>query len=298
MDSQVSIGETLRRRREERGLTAEQASYQSKVPLRLVQALESDDYQLLPDPLYLSGLLRDYATFLGVDVAALDREFRQAIQRPPRPLVAAPAPRPAPAIQWKQVLWTVAAILVVAPLVLIALSLATKRTSDQVVRTQVIAPKAEDAAPVGGGALGPAERVPESAGGPGAPTVVSSAERAADPVSQARAVVPPPVKEAVVPRTSTGHVLIARAQEPTWMSVRADHKDRQEVLLQAGQTARFEAETSFHVIVGNAGGVTLSLDGTPLPPLGRTGEVVRDLVLPSVGRDSPSSGAALAAPAR
>jgi cytoskeleton protein RodZ len=296
MNSQVSIGETLRRRREERGLTAEQASYQSKVPLRLVQALESDDYQLLPDPLYLTGLLRDYARFLGLDVAGLDAEFQQAIQRPPRPLLATPAPRPVPAIQWKQVAWTVAAILVVTPLVLIALSLASRRASDQVVRTQVVEPKAEDAAPVGGGALGPAERVPESEGGPGTPTVVSSGERTADPVAEARAAVPPPVKEAVAPRASTGHVLIARAQEPTWMSVRADHRERQEVLLQAGQTARFEAETSFHVIVGNAGGVTLSLDGTPLPPLGRSGEVVRDLVLPSAGRDSPSSGAALTPP--
>ena len=60
----------------------------------------------------------------------------------------------------------------------------------------------------------------------------------------------------------------------------------------------FEAETGFHVIVGNAGGVTLSLDGTPLPPLGRSGEVVRDLVLPPVPRDSPSSGTAFTAPTR
>jgi len=53
---------------------------------------------------------------------------------------------------------------------------------------------------------------------------------------------------------------------------------------------------------GDAGtgpsGVTLSLDGTPLPPLGRSGEVVRDLVLPPVRRDSSASGAALAVPAR
>ena len=298
MNSQGSIGEALRRRREERGLTAEQASYQSKVPLRLAQALESDDYQLLPDPLYLLGLLRDYATFLGLDVAALETEFRHAVQRPPRPLLASPAPRPAPAIHWKQVVWTVAAILVVTPLVLIALSLASRRVSDQAVRIQVVEPKAEVVVPAGDVVLGPADPIAEGAGAPGSPATATSAEHAASPLAETRAAVPPQVAEAVAARASVGHVLIARAQEPTWMTVRADRKNPKEVLLQPGQTARFEAETSFHVTVGNAGGVTLSLDGAPLPPLGRSGEVVRDLLLPPAGRDSPSSGAALAAPAR
>jgi len=68
--------------------------------------------------------------------------------------------------------------------------------------------------------------------------------------------------------------------------------------LQPGQIARFEAKSSFHVVVGNAGGVKLSLDGTPLPPLGRSGEVVRDLVLPPVRRDFPGPGGARAIPAR
>ena len=82
MDSSLSIGETLRRRREERALTPEQAAFQSKVPLRLVQMLESDDYQLLPDPLYLVRLLHEYATFLELDAAALDAEFQRAMHRP------------------------------------------------------------------------------------------------------------------------------------------------------------------------------------------------------------------------
>ncbi len=127
MDPQVSIGEALRRRREERGLTAEQAAFQSKVPLRLVQVLESDDYQLLPDPLYLVRLLHEYAMFLGLNAATLEAEFQQVIQRPPRTSLApVPAPRPTSTIPWRQVLWTVAAILVVAPVVLIALSLGLK----------------------------------------------------------------------------------------------------------------------------------------------------------------------------
>jgi cytoskeletal protein RodZ len=287
MDSHVSIGESLRRRREERGLTAEQAAFQSKVPLRLVQALESDDYQLLPDPLYLIGLLHSYTTFLGLDVAALDAEFQQVIQRPPRPSLAPPAPRAPITLPWKQVLWTVAAILVVTPLLVIALSLASKRATDQVVQPRAVEQKSAGAASVGGGEAGSKESV---------------SDRATPPASPLSVVLPDTAslisRDAVASNVPTGHVLVARAQETTWMSVRADKKDPREVLLQAGQMARFEAQAGFHVVVGNAGGVTLSLDGTPLPPLGRSGEVIRNLVLPPVGRDSPSSGAALAVPAR
>ena len=135
MDGQESIGQTLRRRREERGLSVEQAAHQSKVPIRLVEALESDDYHLLPDALYLIRLLHDYATLLQLDAAAIEAEFRQAVRRPPHPSLAPPsASRPDPAIPWKQMLWTMLAILVVTPLVFIALSLASKRAQEREAR--------------------------------------------------------------------------------------------------------------------------------------------------------------------
>jgi len=300
MDAQVSIGEALRRRREERGLTAEQAAFQSKVPLRLVQVLESDDYQLLPDPLYLVRLLHEYAMFLGLNAATLEAEFQQAIQRPPRTSLApVPALRHAPTIPWRQVLWTVAAILVIAPLVLIALSLASKRVADQGVQTRPVESRPEDAVSASGGVVGSNDRLrDESAPSALSPVVAPSPDTAAAPVVGTRDTIPPPRTGAVASVASVGHVLIARAQEPTWMSVQADRKDRREVLLQAGQTARFEAETGFHITLGNAGGVTLAFNGTPLPPLGRSGEVVRDLVLPPVPRDSPSSQPAPATPTR
>jgi len=299
MDSSLSIGETLRRRREERALTPEQAAFQSKVPLRLLQMLESDDYQLLPDPLYLVRLLHEYSSFLGLDVAALDEEFQHALRRPPRPSPApAPAPRAASTIPWKQVLWTVAAILVVTPLVLIALSLASKRSTDQAVPTRAAEPKAESPVSAGGGSAGLKAQGPDAVTPSGSPPPTVLPETAATPVVVTPGTPAPLRQDAVASSGAAGHILIARAQEVTWLSVRADQKDPREVLLQPGQTARFEAQTSFHVVVGNAGGVTLSLDGTPLPALGRAGEVVRDLVLPPVRRDSPASGAALAVPAR
>ena len=302
MEAQASIGSTLRQHREERGLTVEQAAYQSKVPLRLVQALESDDYHLLPDALYLIRLLHDYATFLKLDVAAIEAEFRAAIRRPTRTsLTVTPAPRPTPTIPWKQVLWTVTAILVITPLVFIALSLASKRVSDQVVQAPVAESRVDEAARGAGEVPVVAEQLLGSA----RPSV------AAVPATATEQVAPPPVEtreasttHGQAPARSTvttgvaagGHVLVATAREPTWLSVRADDQEGKQVLLQAGQSAQFGAETRFHVIVGNAGGVTLWFDGAPVALLGRSGEVVRDLVLPPPAGRSLLTGAASVPP--
>jgi cytoskeleton protein RodZ len=298
MDASMSIGETLRGRREERALTPEQAAFRSKVPLRLVQMLESDDYDLLPDPLYLVPLLREYARFLDLDVAALDAEFQEAIHRPPRPSPPpTPAPRPGVSIPWRQVLWTVAAILVATPLVLIALSLASKRSAEQTVSSRPAEPKVERSAS-GGGSVEVTPPGPEGVAPAASPAPTVLPEPAAVPVVVTPATTAPLQQQAVSSTAAGGHILIVRAQEPTWLSVRVDQKDPREVLLQPEDVVRFVAQTGFRVVVGNAGGVTLSLDGTPLPPLGRSGEVVRDLVLPPARRDSPASGAALAVPAR
>ena len=299
MDSPLTIGETLRQRREERALTPEQAAFKSKVPLRLVQMLESDDYQLLPDPLYLVPLLHEYARFLDLDAAALDAEFQRVMHQPPRPSPSpAPGPPAALTIRWRQVAWTIAAILVATPLLLIALSLASKRSTDQAVSTRAGEPKVERPVSGSGGSVDGTAQGPDGGAPAGSPLPTAVPETAAMPGVVTPATPAPLRQDATASTGAAGHILIARADEPTWMSVRADQKDAREVLLQPGQMARFEAQTSFHVVVGNAGGVTLSLDGTSLPPLGRSGEVVRDLVLPPVRRDLPASGAALAVPAR
>jgi len=298
MDAQASIGSTLRQHREERGLTVEQAAYQSKVPLRLVQALESDDYHLLPDALYLIRLLHDYATFLKLDVAAIEAEFQAAIRRPTRTsLTVTPAPRPTPTIPWKQVLWTVTAILVIIPLVFIALSLASKRGSDQVVPAPAAESRVEEAAQGAGEAPVVAERLLGTARPSVSAVPATVTEQVAPPPVETRAVAtalgPTPARATVTAGAAAGgHVLVATAREPTWLSVRADDQERKQVLLQAGQSAQFGAETRFHVIVGNAGGVTLSYDGAPVPLLGRSGEVVRDLVLPPPAGRSLSTGEA------
>lgn len=315
MGEGTSIGRTLRQRREERGLTPEQAAFQSRVPLRLLQALEADDYRLLPDPAYLIRLLHEYACLLNLEPVTLEAEFRRAIRRPPgTSLVAVPLPSPPPVVPWRQIFWTAMAILVVTPLVFIALSLTSKRTAERSEPPRVAEQSTEELAPAGGPAQGEGEdaglaerllarqsgaREPGAAPSTGETAAPSrgsteSISRVASLPSGDGASRPSPPEE----RKFRRHLLTARALEATWMAVRADGGQERQVLLQKGQSVRFAADTGFVITVGNAGGVALILNGVSMPLLGTSGQVIRDLVLPPVRRDPDSDGAPTAGESR
>jgi cytoskeletal protein RodZ len=297
MEERPSIGEALRQGREDRGLSVEEAALQSRVPLRLLQALESDDYRLLPDPLYLIRFLHDYARFLALDPEALETEFQRAVRRPTKvplaPTSTVPAP---PVVPWKQLAWTAGALVFVVPIVFIVLSLASKRAAErppaapqeQTTEQVAQAPQPPDApvspaTPAPPGPLAAPEAAPEAA--PGAPPASGAPlPSVGDPPAA-------PVAPAGTPAAGR-QVLVAQAHELTWMVIKADRSEPREVLLQAGETARFTADTRFLVTLGNAGGVALSLNGVSVPPLGKSGEVVRDFALPQTA----ATGEAAAAP--
>lgn len=62
-----SPGEYLRRERELRGVSLKDLSEQMKVSLKLLEALEMDDYAPLPHPTYVKGFIRAYCNSLGLD---------------------------------------------------------------------------------------------------------------------------------------------------------------------------------------------------------------------------------------
>lgn len=61
------LGETLQRTRLARGVTLEEAERITRIPRRYLEALEQEDYGILPAPVYARGFLRSYASFLGLD---------------------------------------------------------------------------------------------------------------------------------------------------------------------------------------------------------------------------------------
>jgi hypothetical protein len=48
--------------------------------------------------------------------------------------------------------------------------------------------------------------------------------------------------------------------------------------LQPGEVQSFDAAEKFQIVLGNAGGVRLKINGKPAKPLGKPGEVLKVLI--------------------
>jgi cytoskeleton protein RodZ len=81
--------------------------------------------------------------------------------------------------------------------------------------------------------------------------------------------------------TSGPYRLIARTTETTWMRVRTDDGRTSEETIPANEIREWVSNGPFVITIGNAGGVSLELNGRPVPRLGASGSVITRLVLPS-----------------
>jgi cytoskeletal protein RodZ len=82
-----SLGERLRQAREEKGRTLDQASRDTLIAARYLQALEAEDFSGFPGEPYILGFLRNYSEYLGLDPQELLSLYRALkIQEQPIPM--------------------------------------------------------------------------------------------------------------------------------------------------------------------------------------------------------------------
>ena len=64
------------------------------------------------------------------------------------------------------------------------------------------------------------------------------------------------------------------AIEDTWIKIIIDGQNRKEYSLHPGDRLELEASKGFNVLIGNATGIQLTLNGNPLNVPGKSGQVV------------------------
>ncbi len=70
------IGSTLREARVRRNLSLQQVEEDTKIRAKYVQAMENEDFDIMPGPTYVKGFLRTYSTYLGLDPRIILDEYR------------------------------------------------------------------------------------------------------------------------------------------------------------------------------------------------------------------------------
>ncbi len=237
----AALGERFRAAREARGLSLSDVAEQIRIRSVYLGAIEDENWSAIGAPVYTRGFLRTYARFLGLDPEETVAEFNA------RTGSSVPAAPGSPAVAGVQVperssgrlsplIW-VASLVAVVLVAFVAYNFFTLRGG------QTPAPVAQATA-----------------------TPLPSNSPAASPSSS-----PSPVPS---PGAALVRTLELRVSAPSWIRVAVDGNVSMEGTFPAGTARVFHGKNAV-VLIGNAGGVSLIVDGKNLGPLGASGDVIQ-----------------------
>jgi cytoskeleton protein RodZ len=303
MAHHAGLGALLRECRETKGLSLEDLSRDTRISLRLLLALEEDRFEDLPAPIFVRGFIRAYCAVVGEppERSLAFYDHASGATHGPSAVPRAAAVVQAPARRSRLTLRRLAPKLGVASALvavggaayLFATSAASRPSDTPRPRGDVpVAPTLPPAVPSEPVAAWAPAASADAAPSPAPVPAPAPSLAIPGPIAAAPAPAPAPVRAPMAAPPAPGpvpatrpvepraHVLVARAHEATWVSVRAGEGAASQEVLEAGSVREWQTAGRFTVTVGNAGGLTLELDGVALPPLGAHGQVVRDVRLP------------------
>lgn len=268
----LSYGQYLKAMRLEKRVRLEEISQETRIGMDILRRIEKEDDDALPAEVFVKGFLRAYSEVIGVDGEKAVHKYlaqRESVQEPlaPQKLYVQPRRR----------LWP---LLLTALVILVGIVLASVYLSGDPVSPPPgetgLRPPADDSE----SAMPTPEPVPEES----APT--ESVEAVAEQPAEAAGDPPPPEPEAAPSEPAVAEAappaaadpekltLAVVAKEETWLKVIIDGGKPREYTLNAGDRLDFAGTANFNLLLGNAGGVDLFLNGTPVEVPGKSGQVL------------------------
>jgi cytoskeleton protein RodZ len=240
--------ETLRRAREQSGLTLDQLATRTKIRRPVLAAIERGDLESAGPPFYARTFVRAYAVEVGIDPVSILREL-SASEAPEVPLPPPPPPSPPrllAAIERAVPLVRAGsrfapAGMIALAIVLFAVSFTMNRTDDS------SAPPAQPS-----GAIG--------TGGGSAVSDEAPIDRGND--DRTAATVATPLR------------LEVRPSGPLWLEATADGDRVVYRLLGADERVTLDAQSELRLRIGDAAAFTYAINGRAGRALGKAGKVV------------------------
>jgi len=269
----ISIGERLRRQRLQNRISLERVSLETKIGVRLLEAIEAGQFEKLPGGVFRRSFVLQYARALQLDPDEIAEELNQLSQFdevPPLPTadsVQAQSPNSGSGFSFRGDLSelrgsTIGSLITAVGVIMVCALIYNWWQAPRAAKVEMasVQPAAHAAA---------AEPLPAPTSSaptiPPAPTTPAP-EAAPAPTASAPAAAPTPGDAA--------HLRVGlSADEKTWLSISSDGKNVFANALEAHETKIVEASEKVRVLVGNAGGVEISLNGKPIGPIGPRGQV-------------------------
>jgi cytoskeletal protein RodZ len=263
----ASFGDELRREREIRGISLKEIADATKISKRFLEAIERNDHKTLPAPVFTRGFVREYARYLGLNAEEMVNRYNFAAvgddrieqsahldrlttpQAPPMPRKKLPPKGiPPPYARVDRNVYLL--IIVVVALAGVSYWALKHRRESRANEERIAAETKVAATPA-----------------PAPPPVAATQTATSAPTQTAS-------------NTPATLVLSVEVTEPSVVSLDADGQSVINDELSRGFHRSIEAKDRFRFrTIGNAAGLTLTLNDIPVPALGRDGQVLHDVVL-------------------
>ncbi len=232
-----SFGEFLRRERELRHVDLNEIAKITRIKKSYLQAIETDNYDELPDIAFVKGFIRAYCSYIGLDPEQTVNHFQQfyneSFQQSGQPV----RKKAFLGLQGSRLYLTISALVIAAAVVLIVRSPGVRETGERQRARPVRHTVFKGTSPVS----------------PAIPYAGLITQTTAETMTSAGE---------LFTQSEKSHTLLLKATEDSWVRLEQDNAraNAQEALLKAGQHVLWEFTGSATLTVGNAAGIEILLD--------------------------------------
>ena len=260
-----SIGARLKEVRLGKGLSLEEVHKKTKIQMDILKAIEENSLANI-NPIYIKGFLKIYCDFLGVNFKEYNPDQKDSGRQPqqvsPRPMNigGAAVPQKQPIKMAGKSKFNVKQAVSVLVIVLLALFLVVGLVK------------------LGGFVVSAIRKPRHSVARPIPPVTVKPVVKAvAKPLVATKK-----VSAKQVPLTSKVRLAVS-AKEDCFIQLKVDGKTVFQRVLKRGRFESWEAKDRIELSLNNAAALTMVVNGQSIPPIGRKGQAVKNIVITREG---------------
>lgn len=239
----LSFGRYLRTIRLEKGINLEVVSRETKITLDNLLLIEQEDHNGLPAEVFVKGFLRSYARTIDADEDEVIRRYILNLQAFKESIRSEDTFIGLNKNYWTRLLLSIGTLLCIIVFSIYVVTIFEGQASIPALKDE------------------PSGQLKE--------VVVNKHENTSKPSEVSY----PDEKNSE--EISERLLLKIKAVEITWMEVIIDKQDPEEYILHPGDHLELEASTDIKLLIGNAGGVKLTLNDKSIESIGKSGQVVR-----------------------
>ncbi|MBS3975132.1 MAG: helix-turn-helix domain-containing protein [Syntrophomonadaceae bacterium] len=239
----AGVGEQLRQARLRQGIDLKEAENATKIRLKYLEALENEEFNVLPGRIYVIGFLRTYAKFLNIDSEKLVENLKSTIpdheavadQNPVSVIkVSKPGRNKTVKLLWLLILFIIIGIAIISFNFILEFFMQSPQDTIKPI---------------------PIETAPKNMETPAAP-------------------VDPPATPAQTQERTGIELIVIVQHDKSWISVEADGRQEFRGIKAAGEQLEIVAEQVIRINFGNAGVVRVLKNGEDQGLIGNPGQVV------------------------